>query len=59
MHLFASNNDENHCCKCHRKVHGQEKILYQGNTYCGPCAENEKDWDLLVLMDQLRENDDN
>lgn len=42
------------CCKCGKKIPVSEAVKIDKDYYCKDCAEDEKDWRFLELMESIK-----
>lgn len=42
------------CCKCRKKIPVSEAVKIDKDYYCRDCAEDEKDWRFIELMESIK-----
>jgi formylmethanofuran dehydrogenase subunit E len=51
--LFSSHDHMVKCCKCGKKIPAEEAVKIDGQLYCRECAEDEKDWRFIEMMESI------
>jgi Prokaryotic dksA/traR C4-type zinc finger. len=51
--LFSSHDHMVKCCKCGKKISAEEAVKIDGQLYCRECAQDEKDWRFIEMMESI------
>lgn len=53
--LFSSKREKVvKCCRCKKKILEKDAIQIDHEYYCNDCAEEEKGWRFLEMMDSIK-----
>lgn len=42
------------CCRCGKKILTEEAVIIDRELYCKDCAEDEKGWRFLEMMESIK-----